>query len=123
MLSKKLLHTFFRYFSVGIFNTLVHWGIFYLVFSFYAVQSIANIVAFSVAVLVSYILNALYTFKKDMAGKKFILFTAFMGLMSFTTGFVADSFSLHPLFTLVFSSGFSLVAGFLFSNYVVFKDA
>ncbi len=116
------MKTFLRYFLVGIFNTLVHWGVFYVVLSLGYKQSIANIMGFAVAVIVSYILNSLFTFKQAIKGKKFILFTSFMGVMSFTSGYVADTFSIVPLITLVFTSGFSLVLGYLFSKYVVFNE-
>ncbi len=113
---------FIRYFLVGIINTSVHWSIFFVVFHFYGLQSVANALAFVASVLTSYVLNSLFTFKQTLAGKKFILFTLFMGCMNICLGFVADIFTLHPLITLVFSSGFSLVVGFLFSKFVVFRE-
>ncbi len=121
-ISKDLIQTFLRYFGVGIFNTLVHWAVFYMVFSQCALQSVANIVAFAVAVVVSYILNSRFTFKQGLTGKKFVLFTSFMGAIALGSGAVADSLGIYPLLTLIFTSGFSLVAGFLFSRFVVFKD-
>ncbi len=116
-----MLLQFIRYFLVGIINTAAHWGVFYVVYHFYALQSVANIVGFAVAVSTSYVLNSLFTFKQSFAGKKFFFFTTFMGVTALTTGFVADTFSIHPLATLIFSSGFSLVVGFLFSKFVVFR--
>ncbi len=112
---------FLRYFMVGIINTAVYWGIFYVVLHFYGLQSAASAVAFIAAVSVSYILNSTVTFKQNPTGKKFVFFTIFMGLISVSAGFAGDTLNIPPLATLVFSSSFSLVAGFLFSKFIVFR--
>ena len=112
---------FIKYFGVGIINTIVHWGIFYILLYFGNLQSVSNLIGFIFGVSCSYILNSIFTFKQALAGRKFLYFSCFMGGMSFIVGHVADLLDLPSLFTLVFFSAFSLVIGFLFSKYFVFR--
>ncbi len=50
-------------------------------------------------------------------------FVTFMGVMAGLTGYVADEVGAPPVVTLVVFSGFSLVAGFIYSKFIVFRDA
>lgn len=50
-------------------------------------------------------------------------FVVFMGVMAALTGFIADVIGLPPVVTLIAFSGFSLVAGFIYSKFIVFRDA
>lgn len=118
----KVLKQFSRYFSVGILNTLIHWlffGLFYYILSFE--QSISNLVGFIVAVIFSFFMNAKFTFKQQVSSVKFISYTGFMGILSYLTGFLADQLALPAIFTLVVFSGISLVCGFLYSKFIVFR--
>ncbi|MFZ7214436.1 GtrA family protein [[Pasteurella] aerogenes] len=117
-----MLKQFSRYFSVGILNTLIHWlffGLFYYILSFE--QSISNLVGFIVAVIFSFFMNAKFTFKQQVSSVKFISYTGFMGILSYLTGFLADQLALPAIFTLVVFSGISLVCGFLYSKFIVFR--
>lgn len=119
----KTLNQFKKYFSVGIINTAFHWLIFLIfVYFFGLAQSISNLIAFLFAVSVSYILNALYTFKKELRVLSYLVFSGFMGLISFLTGAVADKLVWAPWITLVVFSSLSLALGFLYSKFIVFKD-
>lgn len=115
-----ILH-FLSYFKVGILNTLVHWSIFFVFFHLTQSQSISNVVAFAVAMSISFVLNAKYTFKQKMTVKAYLLFALFMAALSYGSGYVGDVCHLNPLITLVFFSGLSLVIGFIYSKFVVFK--
>jgi hypothetical protein len=46
-----------------------------------------------------------------------------MGAMAGLTGYIADKLSIPALVTLIAFSGFSLVAGFIYSKLIVFKSA
>jgi hypothetical protein len=46
-----------------------------------------------------------------------------MGIMAGLTGYLADSVGAPPIVTLLAFSGFSLVAGFIYSKFIVFRDA
>ncbi|EAN4737478.1 GtrA family protein [Salmonella enterica subsp. enterica serovar Soerenga] len=118
-----MLKLFAKYTSIGVMNTLIHWGVFALFVSiFYAPQSIANLSGFCVAVTFSFFMNARYTFRTVASKHRYFLFIAFMGALAFITGVVADMLEIKAIATLVFFSGASLVLGFLYSKFVVFKD-
>lgn len=118
----KFISQFSKYFSIGIINTLIHWVVFYLVFSIVNEQSASNLVGFSVSVIFSFIMNSKYTFKQNATTGRFLSFTLFMGALSYGVGSISDKLDLPKLFTLVFFSGISLVLGFLYSKFIVFKD-
>lgn len=111
------------YVSVGLLNTALHWIVFLLcIYLAGSTQATANFVGFAIAVSFSFFANARFTFKAQATLKRYVLYTIFMGGLSFATGRMADSLQLPLLFTLVFFSAISLVCGFIYANYVVFKD-
>lgn len=113
---------FLRYASVGVLNTLVHWSIFFLLYQFGgASQAVSNAGAFLVAVTLSFVLNAAFTFQARATGVRYLCFVAFMGVLSLAMGWAADRLVLHPLVTLVVFSGLSLVLGFVYSRWFVFR--
>lgn len=117
-----MLRIFSRYFSVGIVNTCLHWVVFLLLHAGGGVsQALSNFLAFSVAVTFSFFANSWFTFKAKATLIKYFLFVSMMGVISFTVGAIADDLSLPALVTLVAFSGISLVLGFVFSNWIVFK--
>lgn len=121
MARKMMIQQLFRYLSVGVLNTLLHWTVFACLLMFSAAsQALANLVAFSVAVSASFFINSRFTFKAKATSRRYLAFVSFMGLLSLLTGWMADFLSLPPLATLVTFSGISLVCGFIYSRYVVF---
>ncbi|EOE8717481.1 Bactoprenol-linked glucose translocase [Salmonella enterica subsp. enterica serovar Typhimurium] len=50
-------------------------------------------------------------------------FVIFMGVMAALTGYIADQLHTPALVTLIAFSAFSLVAGFIYSKLIVFRDA
>ncbi|EAT2185573.1 TPA: GtrA family protein [Salmonella enterica] len=118
-----MLKLFAKYTSIGVLNTLIHWGVFALVVaSFGSPQSIANLSGFCVAVTFSFFMNARYTFSSKTTKHRYFIFVGFMGALAFISGVIADRFELPAITTLIFFSGSSLVLGFLYSKFVVFKD-
>ena len=116
------MNLFKKYFTVGIFNTLLHWTIFLtLTFILKKEQSISNLIAFIITITISYILNAQYTFKQEKKIKMYILYIFFMGGLSFSTGKLADFINLNEIITMIVFSGLSLVIGFFFSKHIIFK--
>ena len=117
-----MIKIFSRYVSVGVINTLIHWGVFaVIIYYFDAKQSVANLISFFIAVTFSFFINAKFTFKSEATSFKYLIFVTFMGVMAFTTGKIADYLSIPGIATLIFFSGISLVLGFAYSNFVVFK--
>lgn len=116
-----MLKLFARYSSVGIFNTMLHWLVFAILYSQDVSQSLANLVAFAVAVSFSFFANARWTFNTEATTFRYALYVLFMGLMAAGAGTLADHAHLNPLITLIAFSGFSLFAGFIYSNFIVFR--
>jgi putative flippase GtrA len=111
------------YTVIGVANTLIHWQIFFLLsvaasFS----QAVSNLVAFCVAASFSFYMNGLYTFDSKLSVGGYLLFMAAMGALSYGVGHVGDLWRLHGLLTVALFSALSLVLGFLFSKYVVFRE-
>ncbi len=119
-----MLKLFGRYISVGILNTAIHWLCFGALVHFFAsTQALANIVAFCCAVTFSFFADAKWTFNSKATLGRYIAFVLFMGAMAGLTGYIADKLSIPALVTLIAFSGFSLVAGFIYSKLIVFKSA
>lgn len=119
-----MLKLFSRYVSVGVVNTALHWLCFGALFHFFgANQAISNVVAFCIAVTFSFFVNARWTFKARATSGRYIAFVVFMGMMAALTGVIADVLNAPPVVTLIAFSGFSLVAGFIYSKFIVFRDA
>ncbi|QBY42932.1 hypothetical protein ArsFIN_14960 [Arsenophonus nasoniae] len=113
---------FTKYFSIGIINTLIHWIIFAIIISITDIpQAYANLMAFLVSVTFSFFANAKFTFKKEATSGKYTVFTSFMGMMSYLIGCFSDKLNIHPVITILTFSAISLILGFLYSKFVVFK--
>nr|DAV90973.1 MAG TPA: Dolichol monophosphate mannose synthase [Caudoviricetes sp.] len=54
---------------------------------------------------------------------RYMLYVGFMGTLSATVGWAADRCALPPMITLVTFSAISLVCGFVYSKFIVFRDA
>lgn len=119
----KMLKLFTRYISVGIINTIIHWAVF--LFFFYianADQAISNFGAFCIAVTFSFFANAHYTFNAKVTTVRYIIYVVFMGVMSIVVGVIADHMNFPPISTLILFSVFSLICGFLYSKFIVFRS-
>lgn len=119
-----MLKIFLRYTSIGVLNTLVHWVVFVVIFYLVAKnQLIANAVAFCVAVTFSFIANAHFTFNAKPTTRRYLLYVVFMGSLSALTGYLADKLAVSPIITLISFSLISLGCGFIYSHFIVFKEA
>ncbi|MDM2930682.1 GtrA family protein [Citrobacter sp. Cm046] len=119
-----MLKLFSRYVSVGVLNTAIHWLCFGALFSLVDLsQTVSNLVAFCVAVTFSFFANAKWTFKSKATTGRYVAFIIFMGVMAALTGYIADRLHAPALMTLIAFSAFSLVAGFIYSKFIVFRDA
>tara|TARA_R110001599_G_scaffold353766_1_gene597010 strand:+ start:9353 stop:9709 length:357 start_codon:yes stop_codon:yes gene_type:complete len=112
---------FSRYVSVGVVNTAIHWALFLALQGLGLSQWASNGLAFLVAVTFSFYANAKVTFQAKATPQRYAAFVVFMGCLSVLVGAVADRLQLFPLVTLVVFSGLSLVVGFLFSQWFVFR--
>lgn len=85
-------------------------------------QAISNLLAFCVAVTFSFFVNAKWTFKSKATTGRYVAFVIFMGAMAALTGYISDLLHAPALITLIAFSGFSLVAGFIYSKFIIFRD-
>ncbi|MCR1565640.1 GtrA family protein [Mixta sp.] len=112
-----------RYASVGVVNTAIHWVVYGLFcYGLMTTQAVANLAGFAFAVTFSFFANAYFTFKKKATGPRYIAYVIFMGFLSYSVGGLSDKLGLHPIATLIIFSPASVIVGFLFFNYFVFKD-
>lgn len=121
-MAQNIRSKFSKYTLIGVLNTAVHWLVFYIFLTFNSSQAWANLVGFAVAVSVSFFLNATYNFSSKMTLYKYIIYVAFLGSMALLLGWLADRLGLPSLLTLVVFSASSLVIGFLYSNFIVFRS-
>ncbi|AOP43193.1 GtrA family protein [Edwardsiella piscicida] len=115
---------FIKYVMIGILNTALHWAVFFTLHSQAALsQSFSNLYAFIVAVTFSFFCNARFTFQDRPTLKRYLLFTSFMGFLSWLTGYLGDRLHIAPLLTVMAFSLISLIMGFFYSKYIVFRSA
>ena len=119
-----MLKLFARYTSIGVINTLIHWAVFAVcIYAFHTSQALANFAGFVVAVSFSFFANARFTFKVRTTTMRYMLYVGFMGTLSAVVGWEADRVDLAPIATLIVFSAISLICGFIYSKYIVFRDA
>ncbi|EMJ9367246.1 GtrA family protein [Escherichia coli] len=117
-----MLKILMKYSSIGVLNTIIHWAVFALcLYVLSSSQGVANLSGFLVAVTFSFFANAYFTFKKKATGPRYVIFVTFMGFLSFATGALSDAFHFHPIATFLIFSPLSVITGFLFFNFFVFK--
>lgn len=111
-----------RFALVGVANTALHWLVFALLFGFLGWdQAKANLAAFGVAVTFSFFVNARFTFNKTASAVRYGSFVLAMGALSYATGWLADMLATPPLLTLMVFSALSLILGFAYARFCVFR--
>ncbi|MBS0880560.1 GtrA family protein [Pantoea sp. JGM49] len=113
---------FARYVTIGVINTAIHWITFAICVERGQPQSLSNFVAFCVAVTFSFFANAKWTFNAEATTIRYMMYVLFMGLVAVMIGSYADRLKVSPIATLVVFSAISLVCGFVYSKYVVFRE-
>nr|WP_233154340.1 GtrA family protein [Enterobacter hormaechei] len=122
-MSRSVIKLFAKYTSIGVINTLIHWVVFAIcIYVFHTTQALANFAGFVVAVSFSFFANARFTFKARTTTMRYMLYVGFMGTLSAAVGWEADKVSLAPIATLILFSAISLVCGFIYSKFIVFRD-
>ena len=113
---------FSLYTLIGIANTALHWLVFAALFAIEFTQASANLAGFLAASLFSFIVNSKVTFKTELHLGRYIVYMLGMASISYGVGYLGDALLWHPLITLVLFSFLSLVIGFLWSKFVVFRN-
>ncbi|MFJ2986623.1 GtrA family protein [Collimonas sp. NPDC087041] len=118
-----MFQLFIRYLSIGAINTIIHWCVFYLLHYIVGVnQAFSNLGAFCVAITFSFFANAQYTFRAETTTTRYLLYVIFMGTLSAAVGAIADNLRLTPIVTLIVFSAISLLCGFFYSKFIVFRS-
>lgn len=116
-----MVKLFTRYMSIGFLNTLIHWGTFALCVKNGQPQSLSNFTAFCVAVTFSFFANAKWTFSAEATTIRYMMYVFFMGAIATLVGYYSDRMTINPIVTLVVFSAISLIFGFIYSKYVIFR--
>ncbi len=82
-----------------------------------------NLAGFVVAVSFSFFANARFTFKSSATSMRYMLYVGFMGFLSAVVGWLADKAGTPPVITMILFSAISLVCGFTYSKFIVFRNA
>ncbi len=109
------------YFIIGLFNTAIHWSVFSIMYAQLEIQSYSNFSGFLFAATFSFLVNSRYNFKSKIKKRKYITFIVGMGLISYSLGYISDIINIIPILTLISSSFLSLILGFIFSKYIIFR--
>ncbi|EAN8893293.1 GtrA family protein [Salmonella enterica] len=118
-----MIKLFIKYVSIGVLNTALHWAIFALcVYGFQTSQALANVAGFAVAVSFSFFANARFTFGASVSTGRYLLYVGFMGVLNAVVGWTGDKCAMPPIFTLIVFSAISLICGFLYSRFIVFRN-
>lgn len=118
-----MLKLFAKYTSIGVINTLIHWVVFAVcIYVFHTGQALGNFAGFVVAVSFSFFANARFTFKSSTTTMRYMLYAGFMGTLSAIVGWCADKSGMAPIITLIVFSAISLVCGFIYSKFIVFRE-
>ncbi|MDM2776833.1 GtrA family protein [Citrobacter sp. Cpo142] len=119
-----MLKLFAKYTSIGIINTLIHWVVFAVcIYVLHTNQALANFAGFVIAVSFSFYANAKFTFNASATTIRYMLYAGFMGSLSTAIGWAADKSGMAPIITLIVFSAISLVCGFIYSKFIVFRVA
>ncbi|ECZ7896282.1 GtrA family protein [Salmonella enterica subsp. enterica serovar Derby] len=119
-----MLKLFAKYTSIGILNTLIHWVVFAAcLYGLHTNQALANFSGFVIAVSFSFFANARFTFNASTTTMRYMLYIGFMGTLSAAVGWFADKCAFPPITTLITFSLISLICGFIYSKFIVFRDA
>ncbi|HAY4576735.1 TPA: GtrA family protein [Escherichia coli] len=119
-----MLKLFAKYTSIGVLNTLIHWVVFGVcIYGLHTNQAQANFAGFVISVSFSFFANARFTFKASTTTMRYMLYVGLMGTLSAAVGRVADKCTLPPAVTLITFSAISLVCGFIYSKFIVFRNS
>lgn len=118
---KLFIIQFIRYCLIGVVNTLVSYAVFYSSTVLFKSQAISFFFSTFIGALCSYLLNSRLNFKYNISIKRYLLFIAFMVLMSYFIGYIGDIFVITPIITFVVGLFLITPIGFLFSKYIIFK--
>ncbi len=125
---KRHYKTFRRFSAVGAINTVIDFAVFFFLYNWFGVPIlVAHVLAFFTAMANSFIMNALWTFKKlkreqlvEQVSSFFIL--SLMGLVLSSLAIYIASFYMHGVLAKVLAVFVSFAWNYVGCKFVVFKD-
>ena len=117
-----------RFSIVGVGNTLVNWGIFFILNAFGVYYIISNIIAYIIATINSYIWNSLWVFKYgqglniNTSVKFFILNLVGLTVNTTIMYILVDILNFNKFIALVIASVFVLIMNYTINKLWVFKE-
>ncbi|PAF45819.1 GtrA family protein [Helicobacter sp. 11S02629-2] len=121
LLKHKGLGYLIRYLIVGVINTFVGFGLIFLLTYLKVNPYIANIIGYVVGIVVSYILNSFFTFKKKANFFVFVISMGIAWLANIIMLKVALELGVNVYIAQVLAGIVYVVVGFGLSKLVVFK--
>ncbi|MCB2183897.1 MAG: GtrA family protein [Desulfobulbaceae bacterium] len=122
-----MLSQFFKFSLVGVANTVIHYGVFYLLYSVWGLYHLlASALGFIVAVTHSYILNKFWTFKRrgspvSREFSKFVLINILSLTVNLTgMAVLVESFQVNPLLAQLVTIAITMVINFLGNKFWTF---
>lgn len=118
---------FIRYLIIGVFNTAIGYGIIFILMAFLVIPEIANIIGYIIGIIISYVLNKIYTFRtKTKSKKEFFRFVICM-ICSYLINFIVlvilyRHFGVDKYIATIIASVFYTISGYIFSKYFAFKN-
>ena len=121
--------TLIKYLLVGILNTIVGFGLIFLLMWHGFSPEISNIIGYGVGICFSFVMNKVFTFKSKQASKKanlaeFIKFISSMLIawgLNFITLKICLNFGVNAYISQIISGGIYTITGYLLSKIWVFK--
>lgn len=122
-----MLSQFIKFSLVGVLNTAIHYGVFYVLYSFGGFYHLlASGIGFCVAVVHSYILNKLWTFKRRGSpvrqefSKFFVVNIVSLGVNLAGMAILVELLSVDPRIAQLVTIGITLVINFLGNKFWTF---
>ncbi len=122
----KIDSKFIRYLIVGVINTIIGYGVIFILMTIHVMPEIANIIGYMIGIIVSYILNKLYTFKtKNKSKKEFLTFILCM-ICSYMINLIILIIlyrycGIDKYIATIIAGIFYTLSGYIFSKYFAFK--
>lgn len=114
-----------NYLFVGILNTIVGFGLIFLLMFFGISPELSNIIGYAVGICFSYIMNKIFTFKtKQKSFLEFIKFIISMLIawcLNFITLKICLKNGINPYIAQIIAGGIYTISGYLLSKIWVFK--
>ena len=117
-----------RFSIVGVGNTLVNWGIFFILNAFGVYYIISNIIAYTIATINSYIWNSLWVFKYgqglniNTSVKFFILNLVGLTVNTTIMYILVDILNFNKFIALVLASVVVVIMNYTINKLWVFKE-